>query len=172
MYLEHVTRADFTDLYRLCCHPRVYRYLFDGAPPDWRFVSKRIEMALAGAGRPGFGFWMLRHPGFPLAGAVDLTDGEVPRSRAPTWLLHPDLWGRGIAFRMAWTAFRTAFEDPDVDLVIAEADGENRASRALIERLGMTFRRQVDFPLGPGVEYGFARGDRGPVPAPEVIEMR
>ncbi|WP_420402730.1 hypothetical protein [Nisaea sp.] len=100
MYLEHVTRADFTDLYRLCIQPRIYRYLFDGAPPDWSYVSERIEMALAGASRPGFGFWLLRHPGFPLAGAVDLADGENPCSRTLTWLLHPGSGGG--ASRFEW----------------------------------------------------------------------
>ncbi|WP_193185680.1 GNAT family N-acetyltransferase [Nisaea sediminum] len=172
MYLEHVARADFTDLYKLCTQPQIYRYLFDGAPPDWSYLSERIEMALAGASRPGFGFWLLRHPDFPLAGAVDLADGEIPRSRTLTWLLHPALWGRGIAFRMAWTALLTAFEDPEIDLVIADADGDNRASRGLMERLGMSFRREVSFPLGPGVEYGFRRGDEGPDPAPALLEMR
>ncbi|WP_420402729.1 hypothetical protein [Nisaea sp.] len=69
---------------------------------------------------------------------------------------------------MAWTALLTAFEDPGIDLVTADADGANRASRALMARLGMSFRRNVEFPLGPGIEYGFSRGDRGP----DLLEMK
>ena len=172
LYLEPAGFSDLAALHELCCLPEIYRFLFDGSPPDRPLVRERIKRSVAGQGRDGFGLWLLRHPEYPVAGAVDIVDGAEPRSRTLTYLLHPGLWGRGLAFRMAASGVCKAFEDPDVDLVIADADGENAASRALIERLGMSFRRITDFPLGPGVEYGIARGDRGPDPAPVLLEMR
>ena len=171
-YLEPAGLSDVAALHGLCCLPDVYRFLFDGSPPDRTLVTERIERSVAGRERHGFGLWLLRHPEYPVAGAVDIADGAASRSRTLTYLLHPGLWGRGLAFRMAASAVCKAFEDPDVDLVIADADGENAASRVIIERLGMSFRRVTDFPLGPGVEYGIARCDWGPDPVPALLEMR
>jgi hypothetical protein len=54
---------------------------------------------------------------------------------------------------------------PAISTVFAGADGPNRASQSVMRRLAMRFRRAVEYPLGPGVEYVLQRDDPRPAPA-------
>jgi hypothetical protein len=40
-----------------------------------------------------------------------------------------------------------------------------------MRRLGMTFRRDVQYPLGPGVEYAIHRDDPRPSQAPALLSI-
>ena len=54
---------------------------------------------------------------------------------------------------MAHTAMIQAFETGLVATIWAGADVPNKPSIAVMERLGMQLRREVQYPMGPGVEY-------------------
>ena len=94
---------------------------------------------------------------------------EEPHALELDYLLHPDVWGRGLATRMGWTVLERAFGDRELESVVAGTDAPNRASVAVLRRLGMRFGRGVRYPLGPGVEYVRRRGDPPPDPRPEPI---
>jgi hypothetical protein len=53
---------------------------------------------------------------------------------------------------MAWTAITHTFLSSQIDSTIAGADLTKVASLTLMLRLGMRFRKDVQHPLGPGVE--------------------
>ncbi len=89
-----------------------------------------------------------------------------------TYLLHPQYWGQGFATRMSWTVIQQAFETGHVDQIVAGADAPNTASVNVMRRLGMTFLRTVQYPLGPGVEYTYRRDDPVPIPLPMIISCR
>jgi len=65
-----------------------------------------------------------------------------------TYLLHPNLWGLFFATRMAHTVMKRAFEAGLVSTIWAGADAPNKASFAVMKRLGMWFRREVSVSIG------------------------
>jgi RimJ/RimL family protein N-acetyltransferase len=79
--------------------------------------------------------------------------------------------GQGLALRMAWTAITHTFLSSQIDSVIAGADLANAASLAVMRRLGMRFHKDVQYPLGAGVEYVLHRDNVGPLPKPVLISL-
>lgn len=66
-----------------------------------------------------------------------LVDGPVPEVG---WVLHRDFWGRGLATeagRASIELWRTRLADPQL---ISITSPRNRRSRAVMQRLGMTYR--------------------------------
>ena len=133
------TLSDIDGLHALGSMPLVYRYLFDGAPPQRDFIAHRVARSLAHAAQPGFGMWFLEDAARRYAGCVELRPYPCPRTAELTYLLDPGHWGQGLAVRMAWTVIVRAFHASQADFVIAGADVPNRASVSVMHRLGMRF---------------------------------
>ena len=95
----------------------------------------------------------------------------APRTTELTYVLHPELWGRGIATAMGWTAMQQAFGSGCVDAVIAATDDPNTASVAVMRRLGMRFLGHTRNPRWSGVEYVRHRSDPWPDPVPRSLVM-
>ena len=114
---------------------------------------------------------MLEAPTVQYGGCVQIEPNQLSRSAELLYLLDPAYWGQGLATRMAWTAITQAFRTPHIDCVFAGADCPNEASIAVMRRLGMTFRRGVRYPLGPGVEYAIYRDDPRPSNAPALLSI-
>jgi ribosomal-protein-alanine N-acetyltransferase len=92
--------------------------------------------------RWGFGPWTVLADGTPIgyAGLRHADAGGRPEVEL-LWFLDADYWGRGYATEIAREAIRVAFEILELDVVVAQTTEVNRASRAVIEKLGMTFER-------------------------------
>ncbi|MGH0035399.1 MAG: GNAT family N-acetyltransferase [Myxococcota bacterium] len=166
--LRRATTRDVDALHALFSLPDVYRYLADGVAPA-RAVS---EAWVAGNSTPrhgGLGLWLLVGDGWPVAGCVRLEERSSADSLELTYVLHPALWGRGLATRMGWSAICRAFGTGAVSEVVAGADAPNRASLAVMRRLGMELLGAVDYPAGRGFEYVLRRDAGGPTPRPEPI---
>jgi len=163
--------SDIDGLLALCNIPLVYRYLFDGTPPDKEFIRTRVAESVVSAKETGLGMWFLENVSTRYAGCVELRAYAAAGTAEVIYSLDPRLWGRGLALRMAWSVIMHAFASPQIHTIIAGADGENAASIALMRRLGMRFHKDVLYPLGPGVEYVLHRGDRGPLQRPCLITI-
>ena len=151
--MRRVQPGDEASIHQLLCIPAVYRYLADGVEPPPAIARDWIGSAATDHSRSGGGLWVLSRPdsGKP-AGLVRLaTDAEAELELI--YVLDPEYWGAGLATRMAHTAMGLAFSKGLVTTVWAGADVPNTASIRVMERLGMTFRRQVQYPAGAGVEY-------------------
>ncbi|GEP55783.1 GNAT family N-acetyltransferase [Reyranella soli] len=61
------------------------------------------------------------------------------------WALHPDAWGRGYATEVARAALAYGFDTLELDLIFAITLPDNLASQAVMKRLGLTYRRRVDY---------------------------
>lgn len=169
--LRRVVVADLDALHLLCCKPEIYCYLFDGSPPARSLEAAEIARSLDDFERFGVGMWVLEGPGRSPAGSVQLKPYPVARAAELSYLLDPGLWGRGLATRMAWTAISLAFRTDGIDSVFAGADAPNARSFALMRRLGMRFRAEVLYPMGPGAEYALRRDDPIPSPEPQPIPV-
>ena len=154
---------DIDGLHTLEANPLVYRYLFDGVAPNKEFIARAVAQSVANAVGTGLGRWFLEDVSTRYAGCVELRPYPSPRSAELIYLLDPKYWGQGLALRMAWTAINYAFLWSQIDYVIAGADLPNAASLALMRRLRMRFHKDVQYPLGAGVEYLIHRDDVGPV---------
>jgi RimJ/RimL family protein N-acetyltransferase len=155
----------------LSANPLVYRYLFDGVPPDRAFIARGVAESVANAGETGLGMWFLEDASVKYAGCVELRPYPSFRSAELTYLSDPSYWGQGLALRMAWMAIAHAFLMSQIDSIIAGADLPNTPSIAVMRRLGMRFHKNVQAPLGAGVEYVLRRDDVGPLPKPVVLSL-
>jgi [ribosomal protein S5]-alanine N-acetyltransferase len=61
------------------------------------------------------------------------------------WALHPDAWGRGYATEVARAALAYGFDSLDLKLIFAITLADNHASQAVMKRLGLVYRRRVDY---------------------------
>jgi RimJ/RimL family protein N-acetyltransferase len=164
--------ADGDRLHELFVVPLVYRYLADGVPPARHITSAWIERSAQDRAQADVGLWLLVDADDRIAGCVRTHLLDALHTAELTYVLHPGLWGRGLATRMGWTAMQAAFDDGRIERVIAGTDDPNVASRAVMERLGMRFLRTTRNPRWTGVEYFRGRDDAPPVPVPGLIERR
>jgi RimJ/RimL family protein N-acetyltransferase len=61
------------------------------------------------------------------------------------WALHPDAWGQGYATEVAKAALDFGFGTVGLPLIFAIALEGNTASQAVMKRIGLTYRRRVDY---------------------------
>ena len=61
------------------------------------------------------------------------------------WSLHPDAWSQGYATEAARAALSYGFNTLELDSIFAITLEENRASRSVMERIGLTYRKRVDY---------------------------
>lgn len=66
------------------------------------------------------------------------------------WALHPDRWGSGYATEIGAAALRFVFDDLGADEAVAFTERHNTRSRAVMERLGMSYAGE----LAPGLVEG------------------
>ena len=162
-YLRLVSPEDIAEVHELLCVPAVYRYLADGVEPDLSITEDWITTSVGDYDRYGGGLWLLEclavQKILGLTRLSDFADDELQL----TYLLHPGLWGRGYATRMAHTVMHHGFSTRVATAIWAGADVANEASISVMRNLGMRFRRDVDYPAGPGVEYVMTALDFDPV---------
>ena len=61
------------------------------------------------------------------------------------WAFHPDAWGRGYATEAARAALAYGFDTLALKLIFAMTLPDNLASQAVMKRLGLSYRRRVDY---------------------------
>jgi ribosomal-protein-alanine N-acetyltransferase len=159
MQLRLLTDNDDTiaRVHALLCVPDVYKYLADGIEPPRAIAEAWVKASEYDFGQYGGGLWAIelsdlsvRHD--DILGLVRLGDYSN-KGLELTYLLHPDIWGKGYATLMAQAAINECFARGKVDKIWAGADVPNKASINVMKRLNMQFVREVDYPAGKGVEY-------------------
>jgi RimJ/RimL family protein N-acetyltransferase len=105
--------------------------------------------------RHGFGLWALDVPGVGFAGFVGLSaqvpfeidvPGIVAHPHEIGWRLARAAWGHGYATEAATLALRHAFAHLHLPQVVSFTVPANRASQALMQRIGLTLRGEFDHP--------------------------
>jgi len=139
-----------------------------------RADSDRLAMRIARHfDRHGFGLWAVELMGVaPFIGCVGLAVPSFHASFTPCieigWRLARDYWGRGYAREAARVALAVGFEDFGLERIVSFTARDNRRSRRLMERLGMSHSADEDFghpalpeghPLRPHVLYWLGRAE-------------
>ncbi|MDP2372304.1 GNAT family N-acetyltransferase, partial [Reyranella sp.] len=61
------------------------------------------------------------------------------------WALHPDAWGKGYATEVARAALAFGFGTVGLPLIFAITLPDNIASQAVMKRIGLTYRKRVEY---------------------------
>ncbi|MCM6773444.1 GNAT family N-acetyltransferase [Nocardia sp. CDC159] len=160
LMLRRFTAADVDNLVQLDSDPAVMRYLTGEPTPraeitdevlprilrDYRHGPLGRFAAVERATGAFVGWLALQPPG----------DGNVTEVELG-YRLMASVWGRGYATEGARALIRAGFTDHGVQRVWAQTMAVNRASRRVLEKVGLgyvrTFHLHFDDPL-PGTEYG------------------
>ncbi|SRR5579864_980582 len=138
------TESDWLALKPIATDPEVVRYISEGRPwPDHR-IQEFVQRQMNCLRDRGYCMWRLleygsdRMIGFcglqPLANAADIEIG---------WWLARAHWGRGLATEAARAVLRDGFERVGFRRIVAIAHPDNRASRHVMEKLGMRYERNA-----------------------------
>jgi RimJ/RimL family protein N-acetyltransferase len=126
--------------------------------------------ARASQDKNGFCFWIVeRKSDHALLGFCGLkigTSGPIMDTIEIGWRLREDAWGQGYAREAAEASLDWAWRNLDCKKVFAITARNNRRSYTLMERLGMSRRRDLDFdhpdvpegnPIRAHITYEIAR---------------
>ena len=139
LVLQPATAADQDALLAHWTTPQVRRFMFDGAVLTEAEIAAAIAESTASFQAGGYGLWLLRPGGAPLAGRPGLRPLE-DLGLEIIWSLAPEAQGRGYATEAARAVLDYALGPLGLPEVLAEIDEGNTASARVAGRLGMTAR--------------------------------
>jgi RimJ/RimL family protein N-acetyltransferase len=142
--LRQFTEADLENLVALDSDPEVMRYLNGGVPTPRAVIERDILPRFIQSYTPGgFGFWAItaKASGSFLGRVGLLPDDERSGEATLGYRLLRVAWGKGYATEAARALLSVAFREAGVQRVTATTYQDNRASRRVMERLGMTLVR-------------------------------
>lgn len=142
--------ADESHFYEVMNTPAVMRYLGGvQTPEEWRLAYQRIRTC---ARDFGHSFWIVEDKASgDLLGFCGLKRVNSPGAGDLTgtpeigWRLRESAWGKGIAKEAAIASLDLAFGRLGFDGVVAITVASNVDSQALMERLGMRRREDLDY---------------------------
>ena len=128
--LRHARLSDVDGMHAVLSSPTAMAY-WSSLPNETleqtqAWVAGMVEAAEAG---PGLDF-IIEFEGRAVGKAGFWKPPEIG------YILHPDLWGRGLAREALEAVIRVGFEQGGVETITADVDPRNAASLGLLERLG------------------------------------
>lgn len=144
--LRPMIAADAEPYAGLRFHPEVARWLPPAAPgfPPIEAARGTIERFAQAWTDRRYAPWGLFRDG-RLIGHGGLNWVPEFGETEVLWALHPDAWGRGYATEMARAALAFGFDALGLERIFAITWPDNRASQAVMTRLGMTYRKNVTY---------------------------
>jgi RimJ/RimL family protein N-acetyltransferase len=155
---EPISAAHQEDMLRLLCDPKVAATL-GGAPSPAR-VAAMIEAQSTQFERHGYGFWVWRDKvthEVVARGGIQRTHVDGRDEVEVGWAVASDRWGQGLATELGAASIRVAFDEHGLDDLVAFTLPDNIASRRVMEKLGMSFERDVVHADLPHVLYRLRR---------------
>lgn len=158
--LRLFTTADLDRLCEITRDPEVMRYIGYGHPLSRDETLTNLNMIMNGFRRRGYGRWALeRRDTGALLGYCGLSSGNPDVGIELAYMLAREEWGKGLALEAGRAALRYGFETLGVDSIAGLTLRDNRRSRVVLERLGMSFVREASYYEFTCVHYTLARAD-------------
>jgi RimJ/RimL family protein N-acetyltransferase len=133
---------------RMCADPEVMRFIGGGSILTREESDGQISRFLRHWDERGFGLWVLEEKeggafvGFAgLAHQEDWVRGE--HKTEVGWRLDRAFWGRGLATEAARASVAYGFETLGLERIISIIQPENRGSRRVAEKAGLTLRGET-----------------------------
>ena len=162
LVLRPVTAQDHAVLLAHWTLPDVRRFLFDDLTLLAAEVTQTIEDSDRDFAAGGYGVWLIQEPGrAELVGTAGLRPLEGLGLEI-FYSLSPGSWGKGYATEAARAVVEHALGPLGLPEVLAEVDGGNAASVAVVKRLGMTPFATAPGALGPMTRYRRTAAGAGP----------
>ncbi len=169
--LRRMRADDVAALHTLLAVSEVKQFLSDGVARPLHEVHALQTKSDTDFAAAGIGAWLLEDETGRLAGCVWLQIDASGSAAELSYLLAPDVWGRGVATRMAATAIREAFRSSAIRRVFAGADLPNTRSFAVMHRLGMHYSRDVAYTVHPGKEYEIGPAEAATAAWPDSLPI-
>jgi RimJ/RimL family protein N-acetyltransferase len=152
---------DADELHPICADPRVADWIWPGDLGGPRKLAQVRALLVKDADhwkRHRFGAWVVRDRGTrAVVGRAGLSWELEQDEVACDWLIDADRWGEGLATEIALEAVRCAFDVLGLESIIAETLPHNVGSRAVMEKCGFAFERDVERVGLPHVRYRLRR---------------
>ena len=144
LILRRFNNTDVDHLYALDNDPEVMRWLNGGEPVAREVVERAIlpEFMRESAGDDLLGYWAAIEKGSgEFAGWFSLKrhDDRPPDEVSLGYRFRKEMWGHGYATEGARFLLARAFARGDIQRIVASTYEHNRASRRVMEKLGMTY---------------------------------
>lgn len=148
--LEPLDGSRLEDFVALTAHPETMRCWWPGRPFTRERAERNFESSLARLREHGFGRrWIVAKETSAGLGFTDTKhfgescDDVSPDEIEIGWMLTPSAWGRGYGTEAGIAVRDEAFERLGLESIVAVHHPENTASGRIMEKLGMTFERDV-----------------------------
>jgi RimJ/RimL family protein N-acetyltransferase len=149
--LRMFTHADLGDLYPIFSDREVVKYMQTGEPATREETEYALESIIKHWHEHGFGRWAVVHKETrQLIGYGGLR--SFYGAPELVYLLAKPFWGMGLATELAKACLKWGFEQRGFERIIAIAKPDNKASRRVMEKIGLSFERNGDF-QGIGVVF-------------------
>lgn len=140
LFLREFDENDAEPLYHILSHENILRYFPNHAPPSQEKVISLIDKQLEQWEQYGYAWWAVTlPPNSDLLGWCGLQFLPETGETEVGYLLGKPWWGKGYATEAALASLAFAFNDLDMDQIIALVHPDNRASIRVIEKIGMHF---------------------------------
>jgi RimJ/RimL family protein N-acetyltransferase len=151
---------DFLEWCQLLQDPHVAATL--GGPRPEARLRQDFDLGLAHWERYGFGVWMFRDPADGrLIGRCGLRHAEVEghEERELLYALRFESWGHGLATEMAAASLEVGLERLGLEDVVAFTLTTHKASRRVMEKVGMRYERDITHANLPHVLFRITAGE-------------
>lgn len=154
LILRRLTWEDLDDLARISADPVTRRFMWSGVLDRERTAHNIREWTREY--ERGLGLLAVVHRSENrLIGQCGLEEeGDLFELG---YMLDREYWGTGLATEAATAVLEHGFGTLALDLIWATAHAENAASRRVMEKLGMTFRKSERHPEGEEIFYAVSR---------------
>lgn len=144
-----LSEAELEEYVALWAETDAMRYWGTGGPWERDVAERHFEASLPYWRDRGFGKRSIveketgRWLGYAEIATIDFWDGFAPDDVEIGWMLTPSAWGRGFGTEAATAVRDEAFERVGLAQVFALYYPENAASGRILEKLGMTYERDI-----------------------------
>jgi RimJ/RimL family protein N-acetyltransferase len=167
LLLEPLEESRLEDFVALTAHPETMRYWWPGGPFTREVAERNFAASLGRLREHGFGRrWIVaKADGASLGFTETKYFGDSCEDVSPDeveigWMLAPSAWGRGIGTEAGKAVRDEAFDRLQLESIVAVHHPENGASGRIMEKLGMSFERDVVDRSGwPYRLYRLTRGE-------------
>jgi ribosomal-protein-alanine N-acetyltransferase len=148
--LEPLDASRLQEFVALTADPATMRYWAREGQFTRDVAEANFAASLARVREHGFGRrWIVRKDSGAGVGFTETKyfgqscDDVSPTEVEIGWMLMPAAWGRGYATEAGCAVRDEAFERPDLESIVAVHHPDNTASARVMQKLGMTFERNV-----------------------------
>ena len=144
MYLRQFTPNDLEDMYRIYSDSEVMKYLNEGVRNREETAADLFQI-IAHWEKNAFGLWaVVNKQNNQLIGDGGLRFlGKTPEVEVG-YVLAKAYWGKGLASEVAAATLKYGFEVLKLEKIVAVANTKNRASRRVMEKVGMRYQHNLE----------------------------